>query len=194
MHEKDHLDQMLESSLSSYGDPGADSGLAERILARVSSEKKSKESASGWRNRVPLWIALPAAACLLLSLLVWKSMGPSAIRPSTHQPSVASVTPKSQAPDLANVVPAKRIPTHTVLRTTSRPAGAVTRSATRPKLDVFPQPQPLSPEEQALYAFATQVPEEQRRAVMTARKNDDAPLNIAAISIQPLEVPDTGKN
>jgi hypothetical protein len=194
MHEKDHLDQMLESSLSSYGDPGADTGLAERILARVSSEKKLKESTSGWRNRLLLWTALSAAACLLLGLFVWKTAGPSAIPPSTHQPNVASVTPKSQAPNIAIVVPAKRIPTHTVPRTASRPAVAVTGSATRPKLDVFPQPQPLSSEEQALYAFATQVPEEQRRAVMTARKNDDAPLNIAAISIQPLEVLDTGKN
>ncbi len=47
MHEKD-LDRMIESSLSSYGDPathlGADSGLAERILARVSSEQSSNHS------------------------------------------------------------------------------------------------------------------------------------------------------
>jgi len=59
---------------------------------------------------------------------------------------------------------------------------------------VFPRPNPLSPEEQALYAFATQVPEEQRQAVLAAKQSDDAPLNIAAIRIQPLDISDTGKN
>ena len=59
---------------------------------------------------------------------------------------------------------------------------------------MYSLPRPLSPEERALYAFATQVPEEQRQAVLAAQKNDDAPLNIAAIHIQPLEMSDPGKN
>jgi hypothetical protein len=194
MHEKDHLDQVLESSLSSYGDPGADTGLAERILARVSSEKKSNEPTPRWRSRFLLWAALPAAACLLLSFFLLKSAGPLATHPSARLPQTASTAPKSTPPGLSGVVPAQRTHRSAPRRTESRPTVAFAKSAPRPKLDVFPQPQPLSSQEQALYAFATQVPEEQRRAVMAARKNDDAPLNIAAISIQPLEVPDTGKN
>ena len=83
MHEKDHLNRMLESSLSSYGDPGhgdsgPDPGLAERILARVSSEQSSDHSAPRWRSRFLLWAALPAAACLLLTFLLLKSAGPPA--------------------------------------------------------------------------------------------------------------------
>ena len=81
MHEKDHLDRMLESSLSNYGDSGADSGLAERILGRVSSETKANKSAPGWRNRFVLWAALPAAACLLLTVLLLKSAGPPCYAP-----------------------------------------------------------------------------------------------------------------
>jgi hypothetical protein len=197
MHEEDHLDRMLYSALSNYGDSedhGADPGLPDRILARVSNETKAIESAPGWRNRFVLWAALPLAACLLLTVFVLKSAGPPAIRPSTHPPDTASVTPKSQAPVIANVPPAQNIQARATRRTMSRPVVAAAGSAVRPKRDVFPLPHPLSPEEQALYAFATQVPEEQRQAVLAAQKKDDAPLDVAAISIQPIEIPDTGKN
>jgi hypothetical protein len=71
---------------------------------------------------------------------------------------------------------------------------AVSKSAVRSKLAVFPTPQPLTPQERALYALATQVPEDQRQAILNARKNDSAPLDIAAIRIPPLEMPEEGKN
>jgi hypothetical protein len=192
MHEKDSLDRMLESSLSSYGDPGADSGLVERILARVSSEHKAYKPAPRWRNRFVLWAALPAAACLLLTLFTSKPAGPPAIRPSTHPPNVAAVAPKSQVPLIPT--PGQTMPTRVVHPMPARPSAVAAGSVARPKLDVFPRPQPLSAEEEALYVFATQVPEQQRQAVLTAQKNDDAPLDIAAIHIQPLEISDTGKN
>ena len=196
MHEEDHLDRMLDSSLSSYGDPGPDtgmeSGLAERILARVSSEQRSDRSAPRWHSRFLLWAALTVAAGLLLTLSIWKPAGSPAIHhASTEQPDIASVTPKSQNPTL--VTPAQKRTTSTIRRTPVRPSVAAAESA-RPKLSVFPLPQPLSPEERALYAFATQVPEKQRQAILDAQKNVDAPLNIAAIHIQPLGITDTGKN
>src|ERR1700745_3143231 len=65
MHEEDHLDRMLDSALSNYGDSakhGVEPGLAGRILARVSNETKANESSPGWRNRLVLWAALPVAA------------------------------------------------------------------------------------------------------------------------------------
>jgi hypothetical protein len=194
MHEKDHLDRMLESSLSNYGDSGADSGLAERILGRVSSETKANKSAPGWRNRFVLWAALPAAACLLLTVLLLKSAGPHVTHQSARSPQAASTSTGSKAPGVANATSAQKTTTSAIRRTQPLPTVAVARPPARPKLDVFPLPQPLSPEEQALYAFATQVPEEQRQAVLTAQKKDDAPLDIAAIHIQPLEISDTGKN
>ena len=53
MHEKDDLDRMLESSLSSYGDAGAEQGLAERILARVASEQRSTGAGAGMAQPRP---------------------------------------------------------------------------------------------------------------------------------------------
>ena len=191
MHEKDHLDQMLESSLSSYGDTGTDSGLAERILARVSSEQSTDRPAPRWRSRFLLWAALPAAACLLLTVLVLKSSGPPAMHSSGELPQSASTKTSAKAPGVGIVTPPAP---KTITQTQHRHSAAIAESAARPKLDVFPLPQPLSPEERALYAFATQVPEEQRQAVLAAQKNDDAPLNIAAIHIQPLGITDTRKN
>ena len=195
MHEKDHLDEILESSLSSYGDPGAERGepgLAERILARVESEERPRRAVPRWGGRFMLYAALPVAACLLLTFYVLKSPGPPVVRPSIQPPAVASVTPKLHPPGDRNATPRQVVRTRATSRTTVRPA--VAASAARPKLDVFPLPKPLSPAEQALYAFATQVPEEQRQAILAAQKKDDAPLNVAALSIEPLEINATGKN
>ena len=192
MREEDRLDQMIESSLSDYGDPGTASGLAERILSRVSSEQSSNRPTPRWRSHFLIWAALPAAACLLLTFFILKSAAPPAAHEAARLPQ-SPFTTKSQPPRVANVTPAQKTTATAIRKTQHRTAIIAARSAPRPKLDVFPLPQPLSPEEQALYAFATQVPEEQRRAIM-AQKNDDTPLNIAAIRIPPLEIPDTGKN
>jgi hypothetical protein len=198
MHESDHLDRLVDSSLSSYGDPGADtgteSGLAERILARVSREQRSDRSAPRWHSRFLLWAALPAAACLLLTFLLLKTAGPGTPHQSASLPQAASAKSGSKAPKVADGAHAEELPTAAKHHTHTPPTIAVSKSAAPPKLDVFPLPHPLSPEEQALYAFATQVPEEQRQAVLAAQKNDDAPLNVAALHIQPLEITDTGKN
>lgn len=194
MHEEDQLDRMLESSLSSYGDPGEDSGLTERILARVSGEQSSNRSAPRRRSRFFFWAALPTMACLLLTFLLLRSTGPGATHQSASLPQPSSTGSGSKAPVVANITPTPKTPHTARHRTQPRPTIAVAESAARPKLDVFPLPHPLSPEEEALYAFATQVPEKQRQAILDAQKDVDAPLNIAAIHIQPLEIPDTGKN
>lgn len=194
MHEEDHLDRMIESSLSSYGDLGMDSGLDERILARVSSEKSFNLSEPKRGSRFLLWAALPAAACLLLTLALLKSAGPGANHQSASSPQHSFRSSGSKAPVVATITPAQKTPPTAIHPTQPRPTIAVAKAAALPKLDVFPLPQPLSPEEQALYTFATQVPEKQRQAILDAQKNVDAPLNIAAIHIQPLEINETGKN
>jgi hypothetical protein len=66
--------------------------------------------------------------------------------------------------------------------------GAAT-AAPLPKLDVFPTPQPLTPEEQVLAVFAAKAPLTERQALLDAQKQADAPLSIAALQIQPLDPP-----
>ena len=64
MPDHDDLDLLLRSAVSTYGDP--DSGLAQRVLARVSAEVAPAPR----RRWLPWAIALPAAACLLLLLVL----------------------------------------------------------------------------------------------------------------------------
>ncbi len=57
-----------------------------------------------------------------------------------------------------------------------------------PKLDVFPTPRPLSPEERAL-VVSVQAPEPPRSALVKGREQDDDSVHIAAIHIPPIEPP-----
>jgi hypothetical protein len=68
------------------------------------------------------------------------------------------------------------------------------RSVALPKLDVFPTPQPLTPEEQALVAFAVRAPESERKSFIEAQRQAEAPLRIAAIEIPPIDSPDKDTN
>ncbi len=194
MHEKDHMDRMLESAMSSYGDPGADHrvelGLAERILARVSSEQSSDRSAPRWRGRFLLWAALPAAACLMLTFHLLKSAGPGDTHQSAGLPQSASSSTGSKAPRVESVTtPAPKTVPKTA-RTVHRTFAEVADSAARPKQDVFPLPQPLSPEEQALIAIATAPVASGRENLIASQHQLDAPLQISAINIPPLTKPD----
>jgi len=183
MHEEDRLDRMLESSLSSYGDPGMDSGLAERVLARISSEQSSDRSVRKWRSRFLLWAALPAAACLLLTFLLLKSSGPRVTHPLVGLPESASRNVGNKAPRVE--IAAKPVP-KTVVRPRHQASTDVAKSVARPKQDVFPLPQPLSPEEQALIAIATAPASSARENLIASQRQLDAPLEISAINIPSL--------
>jgi hypothetical protein len=74
------------------------------------------------------------------------------------------------------------------------PGEATATPGSLPKLDVFPTLQPLTPEEQALANFAIHTPAPELQAFIEAQKNDDAPISISAIDIQPLDPPDQGGN
>jgi hypothetical protein len=67
---------------------------------------------------------------------------------------------------------------------------AATQPAPAPKLDVFPTPQPLTPEEHTLVAIAAQAPAPLRKALVEAQLQPGEPLRIAAISIPPIKPPD----
>lgn len=182
----DTLDRLLDAALSTYADPGPDSGLEAGILARIGTERRSGQRRS-WRL---LWAAgLPAlAACLLLLLApaLWRHAAPHTaprIQPSAEHPLAASSAP----PALAK--PVRRSVRHAA-RTPGRP---IPQPAATPKLDVFPAPAPLSRQEQALVRFVATTSVAQRKDLMQAQQQAVAPLRIAAISIPPIEPPAEGK-
>ncbi|HLY43527.1 MAG TPA: hypothetical protein VKR52_20105 [Terracidiphilus sp.] len=195
MHEKDELDRLIDSALASYA--GAEDGLEERVLAHVAEVAPQRAA------RRLMWavaFTLPLAACMLLLILMPRWRGESAPNKgggsgSTIARNVQRVSP----PPSEKRFPALRqhVRSGSMNRIASAPWSSDRRSATHPslpKLDVFPTPQPLSAEEQALLSFATQAPEPDRKAALDAQQNRDAPLVIASIKIPPLATPDEGKN
>jgi hypothetical protein len=183
MHEPDDLDRLIDAVLASYAEPRA--GLEQRVLARISGE--------GVRSSRRKWVfaalAAPAAAALiLLGYLVAKTPY-SQPGQMAHTPAMPSAAPVVTAP----ARPAARkaaAPGH--IRHIHRVDQIADRASndviSRPKLDVFPTPQPLNAGEQALIRFVSQAPEADRQAIVEDQKRIDEPLRISAIRIPPLQL------
>jgi hypothetical protein len=191
MRENDEFDLLIDSALSTYADPGPQSGLEQRILAHLLSAHAAAETAPATHRRWLSWAFVPAAAAVLLLLVLFL---PKAIHPPSH---LALESHRSQTPQIvsthANTQPAQRTKAP-VLHPLPRTIAFAVNSVSLPKLDVFPTPQPLTPEEQAVAISTFQTPDAEFSAVMLAQKQEDAPLSIAAINIRPLEPPDQGGN
>ena len=193
MRANDDLDLLLDSALSTYSDPGPEAGLETRVLARVTAQAAPAPR----RHWLPWALALPVAACLLLLV----HSGPRITQPrATHSTGKAL---RLQEPDVATNRSEQQPALQLAPRQGSKRAGfkaqphfavVVAKAARLPKLDVFPTPQPLTPEEQALAFFAANAPEPERKSLLKAQEQADAPLRIAAIHIQPLESPAQGAN
>jgi hypothetical protein len=84
--------------------------------------------------------------------------------------------PKPAAP----LISARPVHTARTRSTTSAPQPL-------PKLDVFPTPQPLSPQEQQLAEFAQQGPPAEKQAVIAVQQHLGDPLQIAELSVLPLD-------
>ncbi|MDE3186780.1 MAG: hypothetical protein KGM96_04560 [Acidobacteriota bacterium] len=181
---------MLDSALTTYGDPGPDSGLEQRVLARVAATGTPRP-----HRRWLRWaIALPVAACLLILVMSKPKISHS---PDAHSTGVTQASEPAAArpePQLA-LQPASASRGELAARK-SRPhsVAVAAKKAPLPKLDVFPTPQPLTPQEQALVAFATQAPAPERKALLEMQKQMSEPIRIAAIHIPPIEPPAPGAN
>jgi hypothetical protein len=132
-----------------------------------------------------MWGMAGAAACLIAVMVaVWVTRGPrmSEIAPAPQAPGVIAVPYSVAQPAVAQV----RTP---VIRRAMRPRRTPTgpEAAPLPKLAVFPTPRPLSPEEQALVAFAQHGPPAVQHAVLEDQKHWDDPIIVAGLSKQPLQ-------
>lgn len=191
MPERDELDLLVHSALSSYADPDTESGLEERILARIAAEGIPAPR----RRWLPWAIALPIAAGLLL-LLVFS--GSRHTQPLTSRANQAPLLQRSPAvadhPGSTTESPATTAQ-HAKASLHERHPGreaVIGKAAPLPKLDIFPTPQPLTPEERTFIVFVAQAPETERQSFIEAQKQATAPLSIVAIEIQPLGPPDHG--
>jgi hypothetical protein len=197
MCDDNKLDQLLDAALSTYAEPGPNSGpnsgLEERVLAHLAVARATTEAspipvpllrpgkgATNRRRWLPWAIALPAAACLLLIFFMQKTAPLRSSRAEqgfTQPPYAAMRAENSLAPKSASAH-------HKPLRQT---VARMTQPAPLPKLDVFPTPRPLTAEEQALAVFISHASDSERKALIESQKQFQAPISIAAIRIPPLE-------
>jgi hypothetical protein len=185
MPDKNDMDVLLDAALRSYADPGADSGLEQRILRNV-AEHAAATARHPWRSPL-LWAAglSLVTACLLLvfvsaprSKTVQNAANAHAAIERRPQPDTSTALRRSQTAQLHR----KRLAPHSIRQLTAAP-----------KLAVFPTPMPLSAEERELVLLVGASSAEQRKDLVIAQQQGDAPLRIAAISIPSLEPPEEGK-
>jgi hypothetical protein len=188
MPERDDLDRLLDSALVTYAEPRR--GLEMRILAHVMARVEEARSLSLVpRRRWLVWGVAPLlTGCILLyvSTSGWRQSRPSIVQPSPRfeQPS-APPARNAQQQALQSALSSRAI--------RPRSGHIAIALVARPKLDVFPAPQALSAQEQALIALANQSPELQQE-VLARAQHDDMPLQISAIQIPPISPPDKGEN
>lgn len=216
MREKDEIDLLLDSALSTYADPGVHSGLEDRVLAAVAAARNAGERRRflAVRSRwLPWAIAFPVVASLVLWVVVEKMKDAPPIQTeqargqSIGAPAPADrLTSSSERHPSGAEAPFKAIrhaarlkpcPFKTLsagLESCPTEATDVANQAPLPKLDVFPTPEPLTPQEQALAVIVAQTPAPELQALVAAQKQDEAPFPIAATHIPPLEPPDPGTN
>lgn len=177
MPERDDLDRLLDESLSSYAEPV--DGLAERVLRGI-------PTVAPRRRYVWLWPAALAAATALALLVAapWRHPLPPHTAPRVQ-------VAEAPAPSHDATPAAPRHSTATLRRVAAR--RVVSAPKPLPKLDIFPAPTPLSAEERALAGLVARSSAQERRELVAAQQQANAPIRISAITIPPIASPAEAK-
>lgn len=187
----EEFDSLLRAALSTYGDPGPDSGLAQRVLAHVRAEGERART----RQWLPWVFALPVAASLMVLIMVFGSNPIHRQLERTNHARVfepPSASTRGSAASISRSAPDQPVK---VSRPKAHPHHALTMTKVAlPKRAVFPTPQPLTPAERALADYAAHAPQADRQALIETHKKIEEPLSIAAIEIQPIGTPQEGGN
>jgi hypothetical protein len=177
------LDSRIDAAVQSYAEPPEQT--APRVaLARMMEQVRSEPPARriGWW----IWGIAAAAACMAAVMVaLWGTQAPQApqIAKAPQPPGVVTVPDRAARPSVAEVrVPAARHATHAEQSAPRREEASTTPL---PKLDVFPTPAPLSPQEEALVAFARRGPPEAQHAVLEDQKHWDDPIIVAGLQEKP---------
>jgi len=158
-------DDQIDAALAKYAAVEPRAGLEERILAHLRAQGKPSARRVWWP-----WAGVVAAAILIAALLLWKLERPGDERIVRHQPSLQPRTRPQVAahPALPKIgQPAARA---SVRRSRRQIAAETAEMDVEPKLDQFPSPQPLTPEESMLVEYVERYYDE---AVLIARARDE---------------------
>ena len=168
LNKRTPLDDQLDAGLEKYSAVKPRAGLEERILANLRTYEPVSTRTVWWR-----WAGALAIVLVITILALW--------RIGRHHSEVvrhpANPAQKSQ-PQLANKDTSgkhQQFPVSIAVRKPRKRASsglteAVEKAGTKPKLDQFPSPQPLSQEELVLARYAVEFPAE---AALIANAQDE---------------------
>ena len=186
MPENDPLDRLIDSALGTYANPDSESELARRALVRIAAEGGRRRT----RRWLPWIIALPVAASLLILMTFFGSKPTRRTASGTNQARVSQPA-RDSAIGAEPLFPAHSAATQHAgasrPQTRASHVVSIAKTSALPKLDIFPTPQPLTPEEQTFATYAARASEKERESLIEAQKQMEEPLSIAAIQIQPLK-------
>jgi hypothetical protein len=163
--ESDAFDRALDMALARLATAEPRTGLEERILANLQTERRRAAERPWWR-----WPAVAALASLTVIALsvAWKSGHPKQNTGVEHSPA-AMQSDERAGTQLANNAGIGSIPPRDPVsprKPQPHPAVHAAVLIPAPKLDQFPSPQPLSQQEKMLTEY---VAEHHRQAVLVAR-------------------------
>jgi hypothetical protein len=173
----DRYDALIDRALRSYAEP-AENPEPRVVIGRVMARARETETGLKW----PFWSWAIPATCVVAVMLAaaWLLRTPQ-VPEVAHAPGVPQIIAQAKP-----FVPAGRS-----IRAKAAPKRALqvlaAKSEPLAKLDVFPTPTPLSPEEQALATFATHGPHEVQQAVLEDQKHWDDPIIVAELQEQPVQ-------
>ena len=105
MPDKDNLDLLLDSAMATYGDPGPDSALEQRVLSSLAVARAAEQEsrAGAWSLRWLGWaIAVPVAASLLLWIAINRTLhAPTVQTDQAKQPQTTHTTAPASGQTMA---------------------------------------------------------------------------------------------
>jgi hypothetical protein len=149
-HDRDGWDEWLNKALQKYGSINPRPGLEKRVLTSLQAQQRART------RRLWTW-ALASAAAAFLVLFVWRGLESPRLNKHDNQP-IAHVPQGPASEHQAQVLPP--IPQRPRTRANKRLRPVITETRSHPKLERFPSPRPLSPEELAVARYAEHYPQE----------------------------------
>jgi len=180
MRDDERIDESIDAALRSYAEP------VEMPETRVAVAQVMVRVRSQRERRVGWWVwGAVAAAFLAVALAMgamWR-MGGSREAEIAWKPAAPGVL---QVPMMPKESATNRVWSMEARDRSRSPRRPQLRIAALPKLEVFPAPRALSPQEQALLAFASEAPAGVRQAVIEDQQYWDTPIVVAEVKIRPL--------
>jgi hypothetical protein len=174
---KDRLDLWLDQALQQYGEDSPRLGLESRLLANLRAQQERAFIASKW-----VWILGGPVVAALLIALVWRGEFTSPRQSVTNLSNGISRDGGIQEVEtLPPEIPVKRAASKPARAKSVRAVAARWESA--PRLERFPSPARLSPEELVLVQYAQRFPEE-ARVIAKQQENFELQVRQAQLEIE----------